>query len=124
MKEVWSECLGWIPTFQAMLTGMKDIVTVMMGVEVEMTVSGGMKGVIEDAKGTEGSKSFEILGEGEAEVLNEIGTESFIGGEISWLLDFKIQITRRYPGWVHKSLRHSMQWIISDSYKGQASERC
>ena len=82
MKEVWSECLGWIPTFQVMLVGMKDIVTMMMGVEVEMTVSGEMKGVIEDAKGREGSKSFEILGEGEAEVLNEIGkTGSFIGGE-------------------------------------------
>lgn len=83
VKEVWSEGLGWIPTFRAMLIGMKDIVTVMMDVEVEMTVSGEMIGVIEGGKGREGSKNIEILDEGGVEVLNEIVTGSFIGGEPS-----------------------------------------
>ena len=42
------ERLGWIRTFRAMLTETKHIVSVMMGVEVEMTVSGEMRGVKED----------------------------------------------------------------------------
>lgn len=62
---------------------MMDTVTVMMGAEVEMTVRDETRGVIEDGKGREGSKSIEILDEGEVEVPNEIGIESFIGGELS-----------------------------------------
>lgn len=62
---------------------MMDIVTVMMGGEVETTVRDETREVIEDGKGREGSKSIEILDEGGVEVPNEIGIGSFIGGELS-----------------------------------------
>lgn len=84
MMEAWLEGPGWIPTFQSMLIGRKDTVIVMMGAEVEMTVSGEMRGAIEDGKRKEESKSTEIPGGGGVEVLNEIGTGTFIGDKASF----------------------------------------
>ena len=63
---------------------MMDIVSVMMGAEVETTVRDETREVIEAGKGREGSKSsIEILDEGGVEVPNEIGTGSFTGGELN-----------------------------------------
>lgn len=62
---------------------MKDTVTVMMDVGVETTVRGEMKGAIEAAKGIGGSKGIVTLDDGGVELLNEIGTGSFIGDELN-----------------------------------------
>ena len=91
---------------------MKDTVTVMVGVGFEMTFNGEMKGVIEDAKGREGSKSIGMLDEGGVEVLNEIGIGSFTGDELNFksglASKMESESSRICRSWDAQSLQRTM----------------